>query len=271
MDPPTKLLLLVVSLLTYAGCALSAIRCPNCGTTPVPYPLSTSSSCGDQDYKIRCDSSGNLHFDTLNNSYPITAINPSSQRLVIKPSSLLPNTCITSDLMSQGVRLNDSLPFNITSSNTIMYMNCTPTLLSSPLNCTSSSLCHVYINGTSNAAPCEDGICCTFRAGGSSTSYMIRVRQSGCRAYTSFVNLNPNLPLNRWGEPGLELQWLSPREPVCGSQADCDRNSTCGPDARESGVRRCFCMSGLLWDPIKGVCAESGSFFDVLTDYFSDN
>ncbi|KAL9421577.1 hypothetical protein AB3S75_033950 [Citrus x aurantiifolia] len=256
MDPPTKLLLLVVSLLTYAGCALSAIRCPNCGTTPVPYPLSTSSSCGDQDYKIRCDSSGNLHFDTLNNSYPITAINPSSQRLVIKPSSLLPNTCITSDLMSQGIRLNDSLPFNITSSNTIMYMNCTPTLLSSPLNCTSSSLCHVYINGTSNAAPCEDGICCTFRAGGSSTSYMIRVRQSGCRAYTSFVNLNPNLPLNRWGEPGLELQWLSPREPVCGSQADCDRNSTCGPVARENGVRRCFCMSGLLWDPIKGVCAE---------------
>ncbi|KAH9702244.1 protein kinase domain-containing protein [Citrus sinensis] len=256
MDPPTKLLLLVVSLLTYAGCALSAIRCPNCGTTPVPYPLSTSSSCGDQDYKIRCDSSGNLHFDTLNNSYPITAINPSSQRLVIKPSSLLPNSCVTSDLMSQGIRLNDSLPFNITSSNTIMYMNCTPTLLSSPLNCTSSSLCHVYINGTSNAAPCEDGICCTFRAGGSSTSYMIRVRQSGCRAYTSFVNLNPNLPLNRWGEPGLELQWLSPREPVCGSQADCDRNSTCGPDARESGVRRCFCMSGLLWDPIKGVCAE---------------
>ncbi|GAY59100.1 hypothetical protein CUMW_192000 [Citrus unshiu] len=257
MDPPTKLLLLVVSLLTYAGCALSAIRCPNCGTTPVPYPLSTSSSCGDQDYKIRCDSSGNLHFDTLNNSYPITAINPSSQRLVIKPSSLLPNSCVTSDLMSQGIRLNDSLPFNITSSNTIMYMNCTPTLLSSPLNCTSSSLCHVYINGTSNAAPCEDGICCTFRAGGSSTSYMIRVRQSGCRAYTSFVNLNPNLPLNRWGEPGLELQWLSPREPVCGSQADCDRNSTCGPDARESGVRRCFCMSGLLWDPIKGVCAET--------------
>ncbi|KAK9189425.1 hypothetical protein WN943_018021 [Citrus x changshan-huyou] len=260
MDPPTKLLLLVVSLLTYAGCALSAIRCPNCGTTPVPYPLSTSSSCGDQDYKIRCDSSGNLHFDTLNNSYPITAINPSSQRLVIKPSSLLPSTCITSDLMSQGIRLNDSLPFNITSSNTIMYMNCTPTLLSSPLNCTSSSLCHVYINGTSNAAPCEDGICCTFRAGGSSTSYMIRVRQSGCRAYTSFVNLNPNLPLNRWGEPGLELQWLSPREPVCDSQADCDRNSTCGPDARESGVRRCFCMSGLLWDPIKGVCAESGDY-----------
>lgn len=85
---------------------------------------------------------------------------------------------------------------------------------------------------------------------------MIRVRQSGCRAYTSFVNLNPNLPLNRWGEPGLELQWLSPREPVCGSQADCDGNSTCGPDAGESGVRRCFCRSGLLWDPIEGVCAE---------------
>lgn len=85
---------------------------------------------------------------------------------------------------------------------------------------------------------------------------MIRVRQSGCRAYTSFVNLNPNSPLNRWGQPGLELQWLSPREPVCGSQADCDGNSTCGPDGRVSGVRRCFCKSGLLWDPIQGVCAE---------------
>ncbi|KAJ6909673.1 wall-associated receptor kinase-like 20 [Populus alba x Populus x berolinensis] len=68
-------------------CTFSAKNCPNCGTTPVPYPFSTASTCGDPQYKIRCNS-GTLLFDTLNTSYPIMSINPSIQRLVIQPASL---------------------------------------------------------------------------------------------------------------------------------------------------------------------------------------
>ncbi|KAK7843014.1 wall-associated receptor kinase-like 20 [Quercus suber] len=262
--PTTRQLFIftAAALLIYAGCASSAKQCSDCGNTTVPYPLSTSPTCGDQSYKIRCDAAaggGTLVFDTLNNTYPIASINPSAQRFVIKPATLVSNaTCVTSDLVHQGLQLNSSLPFNVTSSNTILYLNCTADLLRSPLNCSSSSLCHVYANYTRGV--CANApLCCTFRAGGSSTSYMIRVRESGCSAYTSFVNLDQSLGVDRWGQPGLEIQWVSPREPVCGSQVDCNDgggNSTCGLDPAESGVRRCFCNSPLVWDPIQGVCVK---------------
>ncbi|KAJ0101531.1 hypothetical protein Patl1_06455 [Pistacia atlantica] len=156
MSFPTKLLLFTAALLSSAATSFSATRCPNCGTTPVPYPLSTGPACGDQSYKVRCDSNNTLQFDTLNNSYPITSISPSIQRLVIKPASLLPNTCLATDLPHQGIQLNASLPFNITSSNTIMYLNCSNTLLGSPLNCSSASLCHVYVNATRDASACDE-------------------------------------------------------------------------------------------------------------------
>lgn len=85
---------------------------------------------------------------------------------------------------------------------------------------------------------------------------MIRVRDSGCSAYTSFVNLDPVLPVNRWPEPGVEIQWVAPREPVCGTQSDCDGKSVCGSDPVVNGVRRCFCNSGLVWDPVSGSCVD---------------
>lgn len=89
---------------------------------------------------------------------------------------------------------------------------------------------------------------------------MIRVRDSGCSAYTSFVNLDPALPVDRWPEPGVEIQWVSPSEPLCGTQSDCEDDggkSTCGPDPFASGVQRCFCNRGLMWDPVEGSCVES--------------
>ncbi|KAL1365298.1 wall-associated receptor kinase-like 20 [Arachis hypogaea] len=258
---PTKLLLFLLSSLLFISRAphvTPATPCPRCGNATVPFPLSTTPTCGDPAYKIRC-SSNTLVFDTLNNSYPIESINPQSQRLVIRPAPLVPNTCVTTDKVHQGIQLNSTLPFNITSSNTIVYLNCTQTLLMSPLNCSSSSLCHTYINATSSASVCNNGpLCCTFRAGGSSNSYQIRVRDVGCSAYSSFVNLNPVLPVNRWPQPGLEIQWLSPRETVCASQKDCDSTtSACGPDPNNgSGIKRCFCINDLVWDPINGVCTK---------------
>ncbi|WMV57142.1 hypothetical protein MTR67_050527 [Solanum verrucosum] len=257
-------LLLLLLLICSTPAVLSARRCADCGSSPVPYPLSTGPDCGDQSYKIRCSSNiqPELFFDTLNNSYPISSISPELQRLTIEPSPFLSNTCITQDISTVGVQLNSSLPFNITSSNTIIYLNCTRSLLSSPLNCSSESLCHTYVNGSSGngggVGACRNApICCTFRAGGSSTSYMIRVRESGCRAYRSFVDLDPLLPVSRWPEAGMELQWVSPPEPVCTGQSDCDSDSTCGPDPNLNGsVNRCFCHSGFHWDPIAALCAQ---------------
>lgn len=264
----TKPLLLTAAVvLAYAVCALSLKVCPNCGSTPVPYPLSTAPDCGDQLYKIRCNA-GSLFFDSVNNTYPITSISPSIQRLTISPAPFLGNTCIASDLPSNGLQLNSSAPFNITGSNTIFYLNCSANIMNSPLNCTSNSLCHVYINGTAGSGCVDAPLCCAFRAGGSTTAYRIRVRDSGCKAYRSFVNLDYGLPVSRWPPPGVELLWVLPIEPTCRTQGDCDSKSTCGPDPNSAGgVSRCFCNSGLQWDPVAGLCA-TGKALNVAFSIF---
>ncbi|KAL8149167.1 wall-associated receptor kinase-like 20 [Apium graveolens] len=255
------LLMSAVLLTNLAILASSATVCPNCGTTPVPYPLSTAPNCGDPNYKVRCEDSGTLLFDTLNNTYPIISTQPQNQRFVIKPANFVNNnsTCVTSDITSEGVQLNASLPFNVTSSNTILYFNCTPLLLRSPLNCTASSLCHSYINESIDASVCgNSNLCCTFRAGGSTNSYSIRVRESGCRAYRSFVNLDYSLPVNKWPAPGLEIQYVSPPEPVCRNQSDCNSDSTCAlahNNNNNNALRRCFCTTKFHWDPVLGSCA----------------
>ncbi|KAE8718044.1 ATPase 5, plasma membrane-type-like [Hibiscus syriacus] len=184
-----KLLSTALFLLTCTvGLTLAVNRCPDCGSTAVPYPLSTGPTCGDQNYKIRCDA-GSLIFDTLNNSFPITSIDPLNQRIVIQPAGLVPNRCITTDLSFNGVQLNSSLPFNITSSKTIMFLNCTDSILRSPLDCSATGLCQVYVNESSRTTACEAApICCTFKAGGSATAYAIRARE------------------NRWPKPGMEFQ-----------------------------------------------------------------
>ncbi|XP_058078650.1 wall-associated receptor kinase-like 20 [Magnolia sinica] len=247
-------------VLICAACA-SALRCPDCGTTPVPYPLSTSPNCGDPNYKVRCDASNTLRLDTLNaSSYAIASIHPEIQRFTIRPANFTRNTCETTDLHSQGIQLNRSLPFTVASSNTIMLLNCTESLLLSPLNCSSTSLCHTYINRTAEAAPCRQTlICCTFK-NDVSLLYSVRLSRVGCTAYRSFVNFDPSLPVEQWPEVGLEIQWMSPPEPVCQTQSDCEagQNATCAPDqVAGAGIMRCFCNAPLRWDPFIGTCAEN--------------
>ncbi|KAF3947672.1 hypothetical protein CMV_026223 [Castanea mollissima] len=168
-------------LLILTSSAQQQQQCSNCGNTLVPYPLSTAPTCGDQAYKICCDV-GRLLFDTVNNTYPITSVNPTNQRLVIKSVTLLSNNmCVTSDIVHEGIQLNSSLPFNITNMRGVDEFN----------------KVRIFMDA---------GLCCTFRTGGSSTEHRIRIREAGCSAYTSFVNLDPNLPVDRWPEPGLEIQ-----------------------------------------------------------------
>lgn len=267
---------LFLFLFLFAGAATGR-QCPDCGSTAVPFPLSTASGCGDPSYRVRCDPAGSaLFFDSVNgSSYPITAISPATQRLVIRPAPFLSGgaSCVASDLPFQGIQLNSTLPFNVSSSNTIMFFNCTPRLLLSPLNCSSDSLCHVYANATADAAACRSlPICCTFVAGGSSTSYSIRASETGCSAYRSFVSLNAAAPVAQWAtSAGVELQWASPREPLCATQADCQggASATCSPDPTSGGgIRRCFCVAGLRWDPISGACVNS-AFFSATTTNLS--
>ncbi|KAK8473600.1 hypothetical protein PHAVU_001G184100 [Phaseolus vulgaris] len=238
--------------------------CPNCGSMQVPYPLSTHPSCGDPYYKLRCDShSQRLYFDTLNgSSYLLLRIMPSIQRMVVEPSPWLPGSCVTQDMQrSNGIWLNQSLPFNITSSNTVFLLNCSPRLLVSPLNCTSSSVCHRYLGSsghvdTKRALECASGLhpCCTFLAGGIPSAYRIRLHDSGCKAFRSILHLNQDKPPNQW-EEGLEIQWAPPPEPVCRTQTDCSGDSTCSPSGT-NGLFRCLCNAGHRWDPFFTTCVR---------------
>ncbi|XP_023005941.1 wall-associated receptor kinase-like 20 [Cucurbita maxima] len=253
-------------LLFFSLCCYSQKTCPSCGSIDVPYPLSTNSNCGDLDYTLRCDShSQRLYFDALNgSSYPVLKINGSSQRLVIQPSPWVPDSCVTQDmLVSEGLWLNQSLPFNITSSNTIFLLNCSPRLLVSPLNCTPSSICHHYLERSGRvdgkrAFQCASVLdpCCTFIAGGMPSAYKIRLHNSGCRAFRSILHLDVEKPANQW-EEGLEIQWAAPPEPICRTQSDCTGASDCHPTGSSNSRSHCLCRTSYHWDHILGTCLRT--------------
>ncbi|CAN8268413.1 unnamed protein product [Cochlearia groenlandica] len=236
-------------------------RCPACGPLIVPYPLSTAPNCGDQAYRVNCVG-GKLYFGALHaSSYVITSINPMTQRIILRPPGLASSgTCLSADVSKAGLELDPHLPFSITSSNTILLLSCPEAMLQAPIDCTETSLCHSYIK--SNESPCSKApFCCTFRTDGSQTAYTIRINGGGCLAYQSFVGLNPNKeippPGTKWPDPGLELQWALPKEPVCKTDVDCNLllgKSKCLPDPTSLGLRRCSCKKGLEWDPVNAIC-----------------
>ncbi|KAK1403351.1 wall-associated receptor kinase-like 20 [Heracleum sosnowskyi] len=255
-------LLFLVCLFSYSS---AMTTCPNCGSTQVPYPLSTSNSCGDPEYSLRCEPhTKKLYFDALNGtSYIVLKINASIQRMVLQPSSWIPGTCVTQDMVvSEGLWLNQTLPFNLTSSNTIFLFNCSPRLLASPLNCTPSSTCHKYLESSGHvdatrAVQCSNGPinpCCTFISGGMPSAYKIRLHNSGCRAFRSILGLNSDKPASQW-EEGLEIQWAAPPEPVCKSQMDCSATSKCLP-AGNTGVLRCQCNTDYHWNHVLATCMK---------------
>ncbi|KAK8542092.1 hypothetical protein V6N12_014696 [Hibiscus sabdariffa] len=260
---PVLVFIYVFFLLLHGGHYCSSQRvCPSCGSMEVPYPLSTHPGCGDPSYSLRCDSpSRKLYFDAMGgSSYVVTRITASFYRMVVQPSPWLPGRCETEDMgVSEGLWLNQTLPFNITSSNTIFLLNCSPRLLVSPLNCTPSSLCHHYLESSGHveakrALQCADDVdpCCTFVAGGMPSSYKIRLHSSGCKAFRSIIHLDPQKAASEW-EEGLEIQWEPPLEPVCKTQRDCVGTSRCSPTA-SNGLSRCLCNKGYNWDPVVGAC-----------------
>nr|XP_025888680.1 wall-associated receptor kinase-like 20 [Solanum lycopersicum] len=262
-----KTLLLIIFFTSMINYTLSKkiatknkLICENCGKIPVPYPLSTAPNCGDPLYKVSCNA-GTLWFDAMkNSSYVISSVTPQIQRLVIKPPTPYPNTCLSSDFRSEGIQLDPNLPFNITASNVILLLNCTDYMLhlQVPINCSSSCVCHPYVEKNLEWGACrKQSLCCTFRTGGSQNEYMIRVHSQGCMAYQSFVGLDSSLPIEKWPQPGLELMWQIPDPPICKKQVDCDalKYSRCLVDPKDVRKKRCFCKSGHYWDA-QGYCQK---------------
>ncbi|CAN1770425.1 Wall-associated receptor kinase-like 20 [Linum perenne] len=271
MNPPCLLCFLTLCFIHFLPCNSQKL-CPNCGQTQIPYPLSTNPNCGDPLYSLRCQHS-TLFLDALNgSSYIILRISPSTQRFVVQPSRFEPgNTCTTHDMsLSEGLRLNQTLPFNVTSSNTVFLLNCSPRLLNSPLNCTASSLCHVYLErsgkvGRDEAGKCANVLdpCCSFVAGGMPSAYRIRLHSSGCKAFRSVVNLDPDGNPEEWDD-GLEIQWTDPVEPGCVTQGDCSGASKCLPPREQGGMTRCLCNKGYKWDHVNGTCKRKENHHKLL-------
>ncbi|ERN02151.1 hypothetical protein AMTRI_Chr02g223290 [Amborella trichopoda] len=180
----------------------SALQCPNCGYTPVPYPLSTHPSCGNPNYPLHCSQNTLFFLSPTNNLYRVQSIDPLTQRLIISPPAFEPNSCRSLDLASGGLLLDESLPFNISSRNTVMLFNCSSNILLSPLNCSAQSPCRIFEEG----GECDGLLCCSYLKDASMTSHRIRVRDGGCTAYTSVVAFREGLGIENW-EFGVELQW----------------------------------------------------------------
>ncbi|RYR15722.1 wall-associated receptor kinase-like 15 [Arachis hypogaea] len=258
-------LLVLITTILITLCVNAVKDCQDCGHIKVPYPLSTSPNCGDPNYKIRCNS-GTLWFDTINgSSYIITSINPTLQRLVIQPPGLANNTCMSRDFKNEGMWLDTNSPFNITSSNTLILMNCSLEILTMLFNCSSTSICHKYIEEGNAVISKNCGVtshasklCCDVKTGGSATSHRIRVREDRCAAYASFPNLDPSLPVSMW-QPGVEIEWQLPAEPSCKVAGDCldVANSRCLPDPVAGGEGKCLCNAGFQWDPVNGKCQDT--------------
>lgn len=183
--------------------------CPKCGTMNVPYPLSTNDNCGNPQYKVYCND-GVLEFLSAEGFYyKILSINPSSSKLIISPPPIQKSTCQSSDLSLGGLKLDENSPFNISSHNTVMLLNCSENILLSPLNCSSNSLCRQFEEKVEEGNGCRNTLCCSFLKDASMTSHRIRVRIGGCTAYTSVVDLRPGEPVGSWNY-GIELQWVPP-------------------------------------------------------------
>ncbi|XP_019059190.1 PREDICTED: LOW QUALITY PROTEIN: wall-associated receptor kinase-like 15 [Tarenaya hassleriana] len=244
-------------------------QCPACGSARVPYPFSTGPGCGDPNYKIRCSGS-TLWFDTLNgSSNPIKSFDPAAQRLILQPPGFKPNTCMAADMQNHGIQLDPNLPFNVSDRNTVIITNCTKDGLDSYISvgfyCSESSLCHKFLVENLEAREnCRDrkvNSCCWYKTGGTINTYKLyRAREDKCSAYQSYVDLDLSLPVSKWGDPAVEIEWNPPREPPCKFSGDCKglANSVCTADPENLGQKRCFCKKGFQWDSVNGVCKVVG-------------
>ncbi|KAK7841898.1 wall-associated receptor kinase-like 15, partial [Quercus suber] len=72
---------------------------------------------------------------------------PTAESLFVDfPPPIQKGTCYSSDFSSEGLKLDENLPFNISTPNTVMLFNCTEPLYYWALNCSSTSFCRQFEN-----------------------------------------------------------------------------------------------------------------------------
>lgn len=206
----TIFLIIIVSLVSQMNHAFARNECPKCGEMDVPYPLSTSENCGNPSYKLSCTNNGVLQFISADGfPYTIISINPTQNTFVLSPPIIQEDACRSSDLSVGGLRIDDNAPFNVSKLNTVMLFNCSDNILQSPLNCSATSPCKIFERKELMGRGCRP-ICCSFLKDSAMTSRRIRIRDGGCSAYTSVVDLKPGDPVDAWNF-GIELQWFPPK------------------------------------------------------------
>lgn len=209
METRVVITVLVFLELISVAYVLTLAICPKCGSTKVPYPLSTDDSCGNPKYRVYCNN-GILEFLSAAGSYyRILSINQKSYKFIVSPPMIINNTCFSSDLGLGGLGLDENSPFNISTDNTVLLFNCSQNILLSPLNCSKNSLCREFEDKVETARGCKDTLCCSYLKDASMMSHRIRVRIGGCTAYTSVVDLKPGDSIDAWNY-GIELQWVPP-------------------------------------------------------------
>ncbi|KAG5224931.1 G-type lectin S-receptor serine/threonine-protein kinase [Salix suchowensis] len=90
--------------------ALVKRKCEICGTTIIPYPLSTGPNCGDKMYySFHCDDSiGQLSFEMPGGNYLVTGIDEELQKFSIRDED-----CKATKSMGYRTQTNHSWPFNV--------------------------------------------------------------------------------------------------------------------------------------------------------------
>lgn len=201
----TLLSVLIVSLNHHA---FAQNGCPKCGEMDVPYPLSTSENCGNPSYRIGCNH-GVLEFISADGfAYKIISINPTHNTFILSPPIIPEGTCRSSDFSVGGLRIDENSPFNVSKLNTVMLFNCSKSILQSPLNCSATSPCKLFEGKELKGRGCRP-ICCSYLKDSAMTSRRIRIRDGGCSAYTSVVDLKTGDPVGAW-HFGVQLQWFPP-------------------------------------------------------------
>ena len=209
MNTLVRMVIMFLFLILVTHVSEAYNTCPKCGSIDVPYPLSTDDNCGDPRYKVYCNN-GILEFLSARGFYyKILSINPSAYKFIISPPPIQKDTCYSSDLSSGGLKLDENLPFNISTHNTVMLFNCSEHIIRSPLNCSSISFCRQFENNVEEGLGCKNTLCCHYLKDSAMTSHMIRLRVGGCTAYTSMVDMKLGSSFDSWTY-GIELQWVPP-------------------------------------------------------------
>ncbi|XP_019054724.1 PREDICTED: G-type lectin S-receptor-like serine/threonine-protein kinase At4g03230 isoform X1 [Nelumbo nucifera] len=253
-DSRRKLHILVSS----SDLELPGKECEPCGSSLIPYPLSTGTNCGDPAYfSFYCNNSTNqLFFNaTKTTSYAVAAINPETRTFLIQPHETL---CGSQRSFDKDLRFPNT--FYLTNSNTLLFLNCSGHVVPPSFNCTSSNPCYRFMKETPSCLNSER--CCSYTSGNLSSNLNgLSVLSNECSDYTGIVNSYISSPVSSWVE-GMEIGWKPPAEPPCHSDSDCKDWPSSKCRLRETATRdrkrRCFCNPNFHWDPLTMSCISPG-------------